>query len=206
MFKEMRASDWISALTNLGVLVGLILVAYEVRHATIQAEAAATNEFSGGYVTRMRELALSAELSEIYVKANADGVESLSPVEHFRISTWERATKTRLATQLIQYRLGVLDRGAIRAMLPVIEELENGIWAELGISPIRGFEAELDPIREEIRNRGRSLPLISKCGPRAHDNCPLLAESSRSEISDFKNLSVRYTPEAATQVLISSLT
>jgi hypothetical protein len=142
--------EWISVLTNLGVIAGLFLVAFEVRHATVQAEAAASNEFSNGIVASMRELALSEELSEIYVKASSDGVESLTPVERFRTKEWERARRIRMVTQIIQFQRGVLDSGAIRSMLPILEGLEKGLWAELDIPPITRLEDEL---RDELRAR-----------------------------------------------------
>ena len=131
-------------------MAGLILVAYEVRQATLQAEAAASHDFvTGAQVTR-RDLALSADLAEIYVKANTNGVETLTPVEKFRITEWEHANKMRTIGQIIQYRSGFMSRGAMVAMLPTLTSREKGIWADLGIPPITGFENEIGPIRDEL--------------------------------------------------------
>ena len=63
--KDRGAFDWFSVLTNLGVMAGLILVAYEVRQATMQAEAASSHAFVTGVQVTRRELALSADLAEI---------------------------------------------------------------------------------------------------------------------------------------------
>jgi len=144
--KDRGAFDWFSVLTNLGVMAGLILVAYEVR----QAEAATSHDFVTGVQINRQELALSADLAEIYVKANANGVETLTPVEKFRMTEWEQANKIRMIGQIIQYRSGFLSRGAMVAMLPVLTSREKGIWADLGIPPITAFDNEIGPIRDEM--------------------------------------------------------
>ncbi len=114
-------------LTNLGVIAGLVLVAYEVRQSTLQAEAASSHDFASGVQVTRRELELSADLAEIYAKANTNGVESLTPVEKFRMTEWEQANKMRTIGQVIQYRLGFLERGAMVAMLPTLVSREKGI-------------------------------------------------------------------------------
>ena len=145
------ATGWMSIITNLGVIAGLVLVAYEVRQATTQAEADASLVFVSSASNARRTLALSPYLAEIYVKANESGVETLTPVERFRLSEWEGATRIRMLGSIIQYRRGFLEGGAIQAMLPSLIEAENGYWADLGIAPIdRESWPEIEALREEM--------------------------------------------------------
>ncbi len=151
-----RAIDWISMLTNLGVIAGLVLVAYEVRQATLQAEAAASQVVATEYADARREMALSPDLAEIFVKANTNGVGALTPVEKFRIRKWEEARRARMIGQFKQYQLGFLDRGTIEALIRGTADLEKGLWADLELSPIGGeFGDEMEAIREEMRLRNQ---------------------------------------------------
>ena len=132
------------------MVAGLVLVAYEVRQATLQAEAATSRAFVTGVVDSRRDMALSPGLAERYVKENTSGVETLTSVEKFRLAEWEQGRRTRMIGQIIQYRMVLLDRGALEAMLPSLTSLEKGLWADLEIGPIRGFADVIQPIREEM--------------------------------------------------------
>lgn len=152
--KDKGTTDWISVVTNLGVMVGLLLVAYEVRQATKQAGADASQIFTSTASESRASLALSSELAEIVVTANESGIKTLTPVEIFRLSEWEGAKRMRMLGNIIQYRRGFLERGAIQAMLPSLIEAESGVWADLGMTPIsREAWPEIKAIQDEMRLR-----------------------------------------------------
>jgi len=149
--KNRRAIDWISVLANVGIAAGLVLVAYEVRQATLQAEAETSQAYTTELQLSRQELALSSDLAAIYVKATSNGVDALTPVEKFRLTQWESARLVRILGQIRQYEIGFLDRGTIVAMLPTLTRLEKGLWADLGIGPVPGRLADvIEPIREEM--------------------------------------------------------
>jgi len=138
-------------LANLGVVAGLVLVAYEVRQATLQAEAEASHAFATELQVARKEIALSPDLADVYVKATTKGVDVLTPVERYRLTEWERARKTRMLGQIRQYELGFVHRGAIEAMLPTLSSLEKGLWPDLEIGPVSGRLAQvIEPLREEM--------------------------------------------------------
>jgi len=152
--KNKGAFDWISVLANLGVVAGLVLVAYEVRQATLQAEAEASHAFATETQVARKEIALSPDLADVYVRATTKGVDVLTPVERYRLTEWERARKTRMLGQIRQYELGFVHRGAIEAMLPTLSSLEKGLWPDLEIGPVSGRLAQvIEPLREEMELR-----------------------------------------------------
>ncbi len=142
---------WVTVVTNLGVIAGLFLVAYEVRQATLQAKAETSQAYASDLQVARKELALSSDLAEIYVKATSNGVDALTPVEKFRLTQWESARRVRILGQIRQYEMGFLERGTLEAMIPTLTQLEKGLWTDLGIGPLRGrFADVIDPIREEM--------------------------------------------------------
>jgi len=152
--KNKGAFDWISVLANLGVVAGLVLVAYEVRQATLQAEAEASHAFATETQVARKDIALSPDLADVYVKATTKGVDVLTPVERYRLTEGERARKTRMLGQIRQYELGFVHRGAIEAMLPTLSSLEKGLWPDLEIGPVSGRLAQvIEPLREEMELR-----------------------------------------------------
>lgn len=85
----MDISKWLSIVTNLGVLVGLILVAYQINQTndalrqqslSMQVEAyRAGDEISGGFY---RDLAFDADLASIWRRGN--GMEEMDDLEAYR--------------------------------------------------------------------------------------------------------------------------
>lgn len=84
------------------------------------------------------QMAMSESLAAIRVKARADGVQSLTDVELYRLQMWERAVRNRMSSQYIEYLRGYTGEASgnqiIEAavfMLPYWEELGY----ELGDGP-----------------------------------------------------------------------
>ena len=116
----MKTTNWKTTAELLGmaaIVASLILVAYEVRQASLQAEAAAIHVRFNQIEEANSAIALSPDLAEIYFKATRNGVETLTPIESFRLQSWERARQLRMVSQLAQYEMGFLDREAIEARL-----------------------------------------------------------------------------------------
>ena len=125
-----KVNSWLALLANLGVVVGLALLIYEVRESQKLAETEATvGRLNQMQVARL-EFAKNEFLIPIKVKAKTEGVQSLSPVELVRLQEWETSVRLRMRSQYIQYAQGYIDRntadGIVRAAvrdLPYWEEL-----------------------------------------------------------------------------------
>jgi hypothetical protein len=137
-------NNWkdIAELIGLAAIVAsLILVAFEVRQATFQAQAEASSDVVFELQSSIKELAVSPDLSEIFVRATTEGVSSLTAVEKFRVSQWERARRFRMISVIDQFERGFVDREQIMAMLPSLSRAESGLWDELEI---------IEPVRQEM--------------------------------------------------------
>ena len=105
-----KVNSWLALLANLGVVVGLALLIYEVRESQKLAETEATvGRLNQMQVARL-EFAMNEFLVPIKVKALTEGVQSLSPVELLRLQEWEKSVRLRMLSQYVQYTQGILIR------------------------------------------------------------------------------------------------
>lgn len=148
--KKVRVGQTVATLANIGVVIGLALLAMEINQANRQAEASA-------YQTRMTEIeharqnfALSEKLPAIYVKIKESGLESLTNEERTRVLSWEAARLRRLEAQHHQYVTGFLDRQTYEGTLAFASALQN-FWKKLGMSVSdAGFQAEIDGVLSTV--------------------------------------------------------
>ena len=126
-------NDWLTLLANFGVVVGLGMLIFELKHASDLAEA-------GAYQTRMTEIsqtsmnfALSEDLAEIYERMRSEGLAVLSPVDLRRVRSWELGKMIRMQAQFYQYERGFLDEGSVDNMLRAAAA-HLPLWDELGLS------------------------------------------------------------------------
>ena len=125
-------NDWLTLVANFGVVIGLGMLIFELKHASDLAEVSA-------YQTRMTEisetakaLALSEDLADIYERMLSDGFASLTPVEQRRVRSWELGVTVRMQAQFYQYQRGFLDEMSIQEMLRHAKG-SLPIWRELSI-------------------------------------------------------------------------
>ena len=136
----------LTLIANIGVVIGLALLFYELRESQNLAETDAAvrrlNQMQEAWV----EMAVSESLPAIRVKARTDGVQTLNQVELYRLRTWEDAVRVRMASQYIEFLRGYLDeataKGIVRSAVFLLP-----YWNELGIELGDGEFAEA--IREE---------------------------------------------------------
>ena len=123
---------WLTLLANLGVVAGLVLVAYEVNQANKLAETHAhTQRFEQMQDVR-RVLTESEHLPGIYLKLGENGLESLSEIERFRLRNWEEGVMLRMQSHYYQYLQGYLDRNtAERVLSDAAARLKR--WQELDV-------------------------------------------------------------------------
>ncbi len=129
--------EWISLFANVGVVIGLGILIYEVRLSTKLAEVeAALGRFNQMQQAQV-EIANSDYLPLITVKLESDGLESLSPVELERLFWWENSVKLRMTSQYFQYQQGLLDQeSADNVVAAAVARLE--LWRDLGLPEVPG--------------------------------------------------------------------
>ena len=125
-----KLNSRLALLANFGVVIGLLLLAYELREAQNFAETQAAVQRFDQMQLAQTEMAMSESLGRIRVQAKSDGVHSLTPEEFYRLQRWEQSVALRMRSQYVQYVRGYLDEvtaeGFVRsaaAQLPYWEDL-----------------------------------------------------------------------------------
>ena len=127
-----RFNDWLTLLANVGVLVGLVVLIFEVHESNLQAKSATTMARYTEIETSNRDFALSEHLPAIYVQIEESGVKSLDAEQLIRIQYWEMARILRMEGQFEQYQSGYLLESNYQIMLDGAREL-TPLWDELGL-------------------------------------------------------------------------
>ena len=86
----MKSDDinrWLTLAANVGVIVGLILVAYEVDQSGTNLELTASSDTADGFVQAMEVLAQNEELARLIFKAEHSYTE-LDDLEKWRVSKY----------------------------------------------------------------------------------------------------------------------
>lgn len=128
-----KLNSRLSLLANFGVVIGLLLLVYELREAQHFAETQAAVQRLDQMQLAQTEMAMSESLSEIRVKAISDGVEALTPAELYRLRFWEQSVALRMRSQYIQYTRGYLDKETANGILRAAAS-NLPFWEKLGIN------------------------------------------------------------------------
>ena len=126
-----KLNRWLTLLANIGVVIGLALLIYEVRQSQNLAETEAAVRRLDQMQVAQVEMATSEFLSAIRVKALSEGVESLTPTELYKLRQWENSVRLRMRSQYIEYVRGYLDQDTANG---IVEAAVNWLpyWEELG--------------------------------------------------------------------------
>lgn len=116
-----KLNRWLTLLANIGVLAGILFLAYEIRQNTTATELdAATN-----YEAALREYELfvagNPDFTELVVKSIAG--EPLTEVEQFRVEMFFRGALRNWQTAYFQYRLGALSEPIWNSQLGFMEDV-----------------------------------------------------------------------------------
>ena len=141
-----KINKWLTLTANFGVIVGLALLIYELRESQNLAETdAAVRRLNQMQEARV-EMAVSDSLPAIRVKARTEGVDTLNPVELYRLQTWESSVRGRMNSQYIEFLRGYLDEDTASGMVRTAAYFLP-YWEELGFEL---GDSEFDEaIREE---------------------------------------------------------
>ena len=112
-----KLNRWLTLLANFGVVIGLALLIYELRESQNLAETEAAVRRLDQIQAAEVEMATSEFLASIRVKARSDGIESLTPVELYKLQQWEDSVRRRMQSQYIEYVRGYLDQETAERMI-----------------------------------------------------------------------------------------
>ena len=135
-----KLNSRLALLANFGVIVGLLLLAYELREAQNFAETQAAVERLDQMQQANVDMAMSESLGLIKMRARIDGVHTLAPDELYRLQRWEISVRHRMRSQYIQYTGGYLDKKEADTIVHAAARALP-LWEELGIElPDSEFE------------------------------------------------------------------
>ena len=112
-----KLNSWLTLLANIGVVIGLALLIFELRQSQNLAETeAAVRRLDQMQLARV-EIATSENLASIRVKASSEGVESLTSVEFYKLQQWESSVRLRMQSHYTQYTRGYLEHDTANTIL-----------------------------------------------------------------------------------------
>ena len=142
--KSKIISDWLTLVANFGVVLGLLLLVFELRESQNMAETEAAVRRLSQIQEAFVEMAVSETLPAIKVKAMTEGVQSLTDVELYRLQRWEISVRHRMRSQYIEFSRGYLDKATAEGMLNAAAEMVP-YWEELG------YELGDNPFEQAIK-------------------------------------------------------
>ena len=136
-----RPTDWLTLLTNLGVVMGLVLLAYEIREANKLSTTQAYVERMDQMQQASMDFSESEFLPDIFVKIgaldwtgndSAIDIELLTDSERARLLSWERGIMLRMSSHYYQYKQGYIEEQTAEEVLNDTRA-RIPLWNSLGI-------------------------------------------------------------------------
>ena len=139
---------WLTLIANLGVLIGIILLAREIDQSNRIAERDGRSELISQEIEFQRSFLEDPEITDLLVKLT-DSNPELSPTETFQVETIAQQLQLRIAHLTISYETGFLEGPAlerqIRGILSTIQRIP-------GIAPI---------LRENLQSTGAMQEMVT---------------------------------------------
>jgi hypothetical protein len=131
--KTLFNSLTLSNLSSVALIFSMIFLGLEVRLTRKASEIDAISARAEVIDQSTRQLALSTELLEAYLKYEEQGLEKLSPIEIKRISNWERARMERMQSQFYQWRQNMYPQEYVKGMISAVNAAHMKTWEDFGI-------------------------------------------------------------------------
>ena len=149
--KSESLNSWLAIAANFGVVLGLVILIFEVNQASRIAIAEANLNRADVVSQALVEYAVSEDLARIDVKATEHGIETLTPVERSRLANWEAAKILRAESQYLQYSQGLLDEDFYENGFVVVVKQSLSRWDKLGVLAATGssFRNAIEEIKLE---------------------------------------------------------
>jgi Zn-dependent M32 family carboxypeptidase len=134
-----KLNQWLAVLANIGVVIGIIFLALEIRTNTATNRIAIQSSFSANWVDINGGIAYNRDLAEIIEKAIAG--EDLNTVEHRQFHHYVRQLSSQAALMRRLYQEG----------FATADDVDNAYQALRRNSQYEGFMIEINEMGE--RNR-----------------------------------------------------
>lgn len=128
-----KMNQWLTLIANVGVVIGLFALIAELNHSSRLAEVDA-------YQSRMNEIqnlaiqfAFSDDFPEILLRYRSEGIDSLTPAEESRVSSWYHTILRQMQGQYYQWQQGFLVRQVIVDSLTAVENEYYDAWSDFGL-------------------------------------------------------------------------
>ena len=153
-----KLNDWLTLLTNIAVVAGIVFLAVEIRQNTASLDESRKQVRLQSFQTYLqnldesqRALANSPYMAEIFVKYEKDGAAALSDVEMQRFR-WQSSTGMhRLDTLHYLNEIGYGDPERYESVMRTTGCEHAKRWKEIGIWPDRpSFREAMDDL---LKNR-----------------------------------------------------
>jgi len=131
--KTLFTSLTLSNLSSVALILSMIFLGLEVRLTRKASEIDAISARAEVIDQSTRQLALSTELLEAYLKYEEQGLEKLSPIEIKRISNWELARMERMQSQFYQWRQNMYPQEYVKEMISTVNAAHMKTWEDFGI-------------------------------------------------------------------------
>ena len=100
-------NKWLNVFANLGVLVGILFLAYEIQQNTTATHLETTSNFQSGFAAIELLIASDAEFVELLSKGRNG--EPISDAEFVRLQAFYSTVLRSWQTNLAQFQAGALD-------------------------------------------------------------------------------------------------
>ena len=149
--KKIDFGKMLGTLANLGVLAGILLLAYELNQTRELTRAEIRNSLAESLTAMILNGANNSDLAEITLKAHAG--ETLTPIERYRFSQQENARMRLWENAHYQYRNGLFDESEWSAQLEAIrgfvnDHPEREMWCARQLRQSASFVAEINSLLE----------------------------------------------------------
>jgi len=116
-----RLNSWLTLLANVGVLAGIVFLAFEIRQNTTASELNAASSYEAALREYELFVAGNPDFTELIVKSIAG--EPLSEVEKFRVQIFFRGALRNWQTSYVQYQLGALSEPIWESQLGFMKDV-----------------------------------------------------------------------------------
>ena len=109
---EARLVRWLTVVSNVAVIVGLVFVGLQIRQNTLAVKGATVQELTSLSAQALAELASDSALAYLRLRGDADTLLLVTDVERFQYFAYSRGHWLRFQNAFLQWGLSVLDDDA----------------------------------------------------------------------------------------------
>jgi len=148
-----QVNRWLTLIANFGVLLGLLLLVYEIRQNHEMTRAQTRNEIAANEVDRLNFLAGNDELVDLLIRSNTE--ELLDEADRIKIRFLRYGAFRQWENNYYQYRMGLFDEEQYVAGKESWKLIVNGrryheYWCEFRMQVAGEFRQEIDGIFENL--------------------------------------------------------